>query len=126
MLSEGFFEIIGLLPQNVADMIGRKSSLIVIDKQGIEHIKQRHSNELNALGISALDFSRFVAQNYNEIRKGSKNELFIVVNNSELTNTAIIRLKEKSKGEYYYVETACPMRKGYVQKKDLIWKRSAP
>lgn len=125
-LDEKIFEIIGFIPVSLASKIGRESGLIAINEKGIEHINERHSAELAKLGITALDFSRFIADHFNEIRKGTKNELFIVVRSEKTPKSAVIRLKETEDGKYYYVETATPMKSSYLNKKELLWIRHTP
>lgn len=118
--------IIGFIGKKLACQLDRESAAIAIDQKGLIHIEARHSNELEKIGLTALDFAAYVAQNFNEIRKGNKNELFIIVSHETISNAAVIRLKEVEDKNFYMVETATPMRKGYINKKELLWKRSAP
>lgn len=121
-----FIEIIGFIPISIASKINRESGFIAINEVGIEHIEERHSAELKKLGITPLDFARFVADHFNEIRKGTKNELFIIVRGEKTPQSAVIRLKETADGKYYFVETATPMRCSYLNKKELLWIRHTP
>lgn len=120
---EKHFEIVGFIPESIAKNIGRESGFIGLTEKGIKHINDRHSKELKLLGMDAIVFCRFIADNYNEIRKGTYNEIFIIVGSEKTSNSAVIRLKELENGKYYYIETACPMKRSYLKKKELLWIR---
>lgn len=113
-------EIVGSISKTIARQIGRKSGKVVVDKSTIDHIVKRHSVEFAQLGLSAIAFVRYVLQNFNEIRKGRTNELFLVVRNG-LSKAAIIRMNLASGA--YKVETATVMRESFINKKELIWKK---
>ena len=89
-----------------------------MNEQSIKHISEDHAKELEKVGLTAIDFVKFVVDNYNEIRLGKTNELFLVVKNG-LTKVAVIRMHYE-KG-YYIVETASIMRNSFINKKELIW-----
>jgi len=109
---------IGKLNQTIAEKIEKTSAKIVMNEQSIKHISEDHAKELEKVGLTAIDFVKFVVDNYNEIRLGKTNELFLVVKNG-LTKVAVIRMHYE-KG-YYIVETASIMRNSFINKKELIW-----
>ncbi len=63
---------------------------------------------------------RLKGGNFNEIRKGETNELFVIVKNG-MTEVAVIRINKEN--GCYIVEKASVMRKAYVNRKELLWQR---
>lgn len=122
--------IFGSIPYSIAQKIGRMSADIVLNSEGYEHISVNHGKELRQLGMTVIDFVKFIIDNYNEIRTDNKRALFLIVENKDkdMANAAIIRLnyKEENEKRVYYIETASPFRKKWLSKKELLWKGTHP
>jgi len=122
-----FMRVVGVIGFHIANQLDIESAGIIVNEKSIKHIIDRHSKELDQLGISAMEYVKLVVDNYNEIRQGKKSSLFLVVKGLGKSNTAIIELTYKYFEEhgkaFYLVNTATPMRSSYLKKKKLLWQK---
>lgn len=111
---------VGYISENISKKIHRVAGEVIMNQQSLQHISEFHAKELKNVGMTAIDFVKFIVNNFNEIRKGRTNELFLIVKNG-LSKIAIIRMNyEKGK---YIVETATVMRSSFINKKELLWSK---
>lgn len=110
---------VGKLTEEIARQIRREAGDVFLDQKGITHIKERHSEELEQIGFTAIDFVKYVLSNFNEVRQARGSAIFLIVSNG-LSKTACIRLFGTNE---YHVETAAVMRKSFFNEKKLLWKR---
>jgi len=120
------FEIVGEVSGEIAKAINYQPAKIIANEKSIEHIVEEHNKELQSLGISATDFIKLITVNFNEIRQGKGESIFLIVRNEEKSNVAVVELKFIYESNYYLVMTATPMRNNYLKNKKLLWQRSAP
>lgn len=113
---------IGRLKQPIARALHKKSGDICITNDHLVHISNVHRKELEQLGMSALDYVQFVANNFNQIRQGSEDSLLLVVYNKKLSHTAAIALNYSLKKEFWEVKTAQPRRISEIERKKLLWR----
>jgi len=94
---------------------------IIVFEREIAHTLNNHKKELETLGLSPLDFIKFVVQNFNEIRSGNQIDSFLlIVKNPDISNTAIVELKKDKKSKFYKIKSAHPMNNMALNKKTLL------
>ena len=112
--------IVGELEKTIAKEISVLPGKIELNERAYNHILEDHRKELERVGMTPISFVQFVMQNFNEIRKGRTNELFLVVKNG-LSKIAVIRMNYETK--VYRIGTATVIRNSFINKKDLLWKK---
>jgi hypothetical protein len=112
---------VGRLKMTIARQINRKCADIYLTTNYLKHIERRHKTELEMLGLSAIDFVVTVVKNYNQIRKGSKDSILLVIFNGTLNYTAGIDLCLS--GDHWEVKTAEPRKTEDIIKRKLLWKK---
>lgn len=75
------------------------------------------------IGLSALDFVKYIVSNFNQIRTGQEHSLLLVVYNSELPKVAAISLNLSLNKDFWEIKTALPMRKAALDNRELLWSR---
>ena len=101
-----------------------KCADIMIDNRHIEHINKKHKVELDALGISAMDFVKIIATTFGEIRQAPNDALDLVTTNSEGRKfVAVVTLNYNYKKQFWEIRTAIPVRTAVVNSRKLLWKR---
>ncbi len=103
-----------VLPMKASDVIIFESKLI--------HIKNRHHQELDTVGMTAMDFVLFIVKNFNTVRQGSGNCLLLVVERPNISNVAAIELTEVTENgkECYKINTATLWNNEQLQKKKKL------
>lgn len=81
-----------------------KAGNIYIYETELVHINNRHWKELSSIGMTALDFVRFIMANYNKVYSGTANTYRLVVQRENVSNWAAIELSFGEKT--YNVKTA--------------------
>jgi hypothetical protein len=118
---------VGRLKTTIAKSIHRKSADIYISENHLQHIYKRHSAELDALGLTNIEFVRLIINGFNQIREGKNEALLLVIYNSESNaKVVVIELNLALKKKFYEVKTATAYRKENINKKTLLWQKSAP
>ncbi len=120
------FDVVGEITQEIAEIIRNKPDKIIANEKSITHVDKKHSKELEALGLNPLDYIKIITINFNVIRQGKNNSIFLIVEDEHKSNIAVVELTYKYDGEYYLVMTATPMRNSYLKNKKLLWQRNAP
>lgn len=95
-----------------------------------DHIPNVHKKELEQLGIDALDYIKFIVENFTEIRSGSGNSYLLIGphKSANLKNVAAITLEylavvdENGVSHYWEVRTAQPRPIKRIEKRKLVWK----
>ncbi len=112
---------VGRINMTVARKIKRKCADIYLKPNYLKHIERRHKKELESLGLTAIDFVRMVAKQYNQIREGTGDSLLLVIFNGELNHTAGIDLCLS--GNFWEVKTAEPRKTEDIIKRKLLWEK---
>lgn len=114
---------IGRLKMNIAKAIGKKSADIYINDEDVFHISL-HKKELEQVGMTGLEYVKYIYKNFNQVREGSDNSILLVVYN-ELSHIAALRLAAfgKGKDERWRVTTAQPRSKEKLKKNKILWKK---
>lgn len=94
-------------------------------KYGLAHIKARHGEEILNSGTVIEEFVHGVTSNWTEIRKGNAGSLFLVKRNGE-NDIAVVKLRPGDGEDFYTVVTAWRTKRDTIDKKKLLWERSAP
>lgn len=119
-----YYQKVGRLRSNIAKSIGVKCADIYISDSYIEHIKKRHGKELAQLGMSAIDFVKFVITNFNQVRKGSNNSLLLVVYGERKSKVAAISLNYSLEEEgFWEVKTAQPRLTTRIENFKILWNK---
>ena len=114
---------VGRIKKSVAEKAHIKSADIYISQDHISHIETKHKAELEAVGISAMNFVKFVLSNFNQIRLGSNESFLLVVyeEKKNMHNTAAITLNYISKKGFWEIRTAQPRKTKDIEKRKRIW-----
>ena len=96
---------------------------IIIYETELVHIAHRHGNELEAIGMTAFDFAKFIVDNYNEIYKGTGNSFLLAVRREHISDVAAIELhRECVHGkEVYKINTATPIKEKQLCLKKMLF-----
>lgn len=99
-----------------------KARDIIINEKELIHIEKRHSTEINSAGMNAFDFVVFIANNFNEIRKGSGESILLVVKRNNISNMAAIELVNivENGKECYKIKTASMINNEKLKLKKLL------
>lgn len=114
---------VGRIKYSVANKSHLKCADIYVSKNYLRHIAIGHKTELERVGISALDFIKLVANNYNQIRKGSGDSYMLVIyhKNENIHYTACISINFSLENEFWEVKTAQPRDTKDIEKRERIW-----
>lgn len=99
-----------------------KARDVIIYETELVHILNRHSKELQTIGLTPIDFVKFVIQNYNVIYQGSGNSFLLVVLRNKVSNMAAIELTNITEDgkEKYKIKTASPINTGKLLNKEIL------
>ncbi len=114
---------VGRLKSTIAKAARLKCADIYISENQILHIKNKHSTELEQLGLTAEVYVKTIVENFNEIREGSNDSILLVVfeKDNEFHNTAALTLNYSVEDDFWEVKTAQPRNTKNVLKKRKIW-----
>jgi len=112
---------VGYLYKKIADAINKPAGDICITETAIKHIYERHSVELETLGIDAIGFVKFVVSNFTHIFEDAKNKSMLLAYISETRIAKVIIITIVAKDRKYFVRTASPMITRYLYNKRLLW-----
>ena len=122
-LTSGYIKV-GRITLPIARKAHVKCADIMIDNRHIEHINKKHKVELEALGISAMDFVKIIATTFGEIRQAPNDALDLVTTNSEGRKfVAVVTLNYNYKKQFWEIRTAIPVRTAVIKSRKLLWKR---
>lgn len=116
-------EISKLIEKQTKGLI-KSGDICINDYHLKSHIPDKHYKELSQVGMDPLEYVRYIASNFTEIREGS-NKSFLLVSphhNKEYKNVAAITMEYVADGDYWEVCTAQPRSIKRLEKKRLIWK----
>jgi len=117
---------VGRIKMTIAKAAHIKAAYIFVNKNHLLHIAGTHTKELQALGFTAKDFVKHVAQSFTRIYKDKKtNALFLVVYHPEITHSAVIQLNYVENFEFWEIKTAAPYRTAFFKNKLLVWRKGA-
>ena len=112
---------IGHLSKKIADAINKPAGDICITVKVIEHINATHSRELKSVGLDALGFVKFVANNFTQILADYPNKSLLLAYVPEVKSAKVIVMAIAVRDGKYFVKTALPMKETYLKTKQLIW-----
>ncbi len=95
--------------------------IIIYDSELI-HIYNRHKEQLEKIGMTPIDFVKFIIANYTEIRKGNNDSYLLVVLRPHVSNVAAVRLMcvDSNGKECYLIKTATLYNTESLLKKKLL------
>lgn len=113
------------ITQEAKDQSGirMQSASIYVSENQLKHILKGHEEELSEMGLSVIDYIKFVCKNFNQIRSAQGYSVLLVVYNATLPHTAVVDLNyafNRQKG-FWEIKTAEPRRRSTVINKALIW-----
>jgi hypothetical protein len=96
-----------------------KSCDIVIFERELVHIQNHHGKELEAFGMTPLDFVKFVVSNFNSVYEGKENRKILVVKRPKMSHYSIIELAFDNKN--YQIKTALSVETKRLSKWKLLF-----
>lgn len=120
-LIQGLY-LIGRIKYSISKVAHIKSAPIVVDDNYITHVGNAHKTELSQLNITAYDYLKLIADNFDKISRCRAREIMLIKTNPEKpSDTCIIELYYSSKKALWQVRTAQPRRT--IKEKDIIWRK---
>lgn len=120
-----------MIPEEIAStpaarQAGFESAAIRMEKGtrfwGWRHIDNGHRKQIQAAGYKSIEaFVQDIANNFDEVRKGSRDGRFLLVKRAADNNVLAVQLTMDEEGKYYSVTNGL-VRKGNVNG-ELIWER---
>jgi len=122
--------VVGEINSEIAEITGIETGTIVLcdgnDMWGRIHITKKHINDLLSNGYTDVDtFVNDVVTNFNQLRLG-KDKTIMLVKWNGLPKVVFIALNFNIQTNCYTVGSAGLFRKDYIEKRKLLWERSAP
>lgn len=114
---------VGRLKSTIARQAHLKCADIYVSENEIKHIENKHSVELEQLGLSADVYVKTIINNFNEIREGANGSILLVIfeKDNEFHNTAALTLNYSIEEGFWEVKTAQPRNTKNLLKKKKIW-----
>jgi hypothetical protein len=97
---------------------------IVVSEQELVHIKNKHNTELLQLGMTAFDFVKFIADNYNVVYKGTGASFLLVVKREYFSSQAAIEVAMFDKSSKYRIKTATPVKTKQLGTKKILCEKT--
>ena len=119
------YKRIGRINMTIARKARIKAGDIVVHPNYIRHVNLSHAKELEALGISAIDYISIIANNFNQIRKGTDGSILLVVKNNQKNDVLAAQLTSliDDKGKYIWeIHTSQP-RNRFSKNQEIIWEK---
>ena len=112
---------VGRLKYTVAKEIGCISADIYYSKTNT-HL-EKHSKEINAVGLTIYKYIEFIVDNFNQIREGKDDSLMLlVINNDKKSNIACIKLTLRTDNNYEII-TIQPRRLSTIKNFKVLWEK---
>ena len=113
-------------PEIAATLQLNKPGVIVLDDTGIQHIEDRHGEQLRQKGFKTIeDFVSYVLDNFDAVYLGNQNNSYeLVCRGNEPFPKVTIKLKFENVGEYYRISNAQFIRSGSFKKKTPLWEKA--
>lgn len=114
---------VGRLKSTIAHQAHLKCADIYVSENEIKHIENKHSVELEQLGLSADVYVKTIINNFNEIREGANGSILLVIfeKDNDFHNTAALTLNYSIEEGFWEVKTAQPRNTKNLLKKKKIW-----
>ena len=114
---------VGRLKSTIARQAHLKCADIYVSENEIKHIENKHSVELEQLGLSADVYVKTIINNFNEIREGANGSILLVIfeKDNDFHNTAALTLNYSIEEGFWEVKTAQPRNTKNLLKKKKIW-----
>lgn len=83
---------------------------VIVYESELVHIGKKHNKELQKIGLTPFDFTKFICANFNELRKGNGDSVLLVVRRPSTSNVAAIEVFEDTERgkKVYKIKTAAP------------------
>ena len=112
---------VGYLYKKIADAINKPAGDICITSFALEHIQEKHSTELEKLGINAISFVRFVVGGFTHIFEDTKNKSMLLAYIPDAKTARVVIITIVARNGKYFIKTATPMGTRYLYNKTLLW-----
>lgn len=126
-LKDGGKDVVGYVSPEIASTLRlNKPGEIVLDKEGIQHIEERHGDEIREAGFTnAQQFVQDTLSSIGAVYQGKDNQSYELISVSDkLNKRAIIRLQFSTDGHFYRVVTATLIRPDRYKKRTPLWERA--
>lgn len=126
-LKDGGKDVVGYVSPEIASTLRlNKPGEIVLDKEGLQHIEERHGDEIRDAGFTnAQEFVQDTLSNIAAVYQGKDNQSYELISVSDkLNKRAIIRLQFSPDGHFYRVVTATLIRPDRYKKRTPLWERA--
>jgi len=123
--------IVGKITKAIAKKSNLKEAAIYLESGipgkngfGLKHIESEHSDILNYLGVTAVEFVKMICSSYNEIRQdGNKIDLIVNVGKPKILVLAL--KQDENRKDFYRVITALIRPAKQIEKRKLLYSKSS-
>ncbi len=126
-LKDGGKDVVGYVSPEIASTLRmNKPGEIMLDEERVQHIEQRHGKEIRAAGFSDAEaFVNHVLKNIDAVYQADSNRKYDLIAVQPATwKRVVIRLEFDSRGDFYRVITAGPLRDDFYKNKTPLWERA--
>lgn len=126
-LKDGGKDVVGYVSPEIASTLRlNKPGEIMLDEERVQHIEQRHGKEIRAAGFAdAETFVNHVLKNIDAVYQADSNRKYDLIAVQPATwKRVVIRLEFDSRGDFYRVITAGPLRDDFYKNKTPLWERA--
>lgn len=116
---------LGRLKYSLAKKLKCKCADIYITPTNIKHVNDIHVKELAQIGLDVVDYAKYIVNNFNQVRQGTKDSLLLVVRKVHLSDVAAIRLEFVAKNNVWIVRTVQPRREKDLSKSELLFETAS-
>lgn len=126
-LKDGGKDVVGYVSPEIASTLRLdKPGEIMLDEERVQHIEQRHGKEIRAAGFADAEaFVNHVLKNIDAVYQADSNRKYDLIAVQPATwKRVVIRLEFDSRGDFYRVITAGPLRDDFYKNKTPLWERA--
>lgn len=126
-LKDGGKDVVGYVSPEIASTLRlNKPGEIMLDEERVQHIEQRHGKEIRAAGFADTEaFVNHVLKNIDAVYQADSNRKYDLIAVQPATwKRVVIRLEFDSRGDFYRVITAGPLRDDFYKNKTPLWERA--
>ena len=126
-LKDGGKDVVGYVSPEIASTLRlNKPGEIMLDEERVQHIEQRHGKEIRAAGFADAEaFVNHVLKNIDAVYQADSNRKYDLIAVQPATwKRVVIRLEFDSRGDFYRVITAGPLRDDFYKNKTPLWERA--
>ena len=114
---------VGVITNKVAKEANIPAGIITINAKQLSHIESKHKTQLRPLGLSAVDYIKYICQNYDTITKNNDGSYMLVKTNYDKASATfcMIEMTINLKHGKWLITTAEPKDDPIRNKNTIIW-----